>query len=159
MSAEPVNLYQWVNDHNPSPKLSYGKGWWDYVTFLYHLDELYGRDRTTVVSTYEMTTPPPQETLLMPVVRLKTDRATFIMKTLFDGIDAAWTVSVIRDGGKRLPLYGLIDEHEELAADKVDGFAADWVFPSYAKSPSRFTGRIKDDWQLYTFIWVIAHAC
>jgi hypothetical protein len=45
---EPVNLCKWVNDNNPSPNLSYGKGWWDYVECLYHLDELYGpqQDRT-----------------------------------------------------------------------------------------------------------------
>jgi len=72
------------------------------VTFLYNLDELYGRDRTTVVSTYEMTTPPPQETLLMPVARLETDRATFIMKMKFDGIAPSWTVSVIRSGAERV---------------------------------------------------------
>ena len=155
---EAVNIYQWVNDHNPSPQLSYGKGWWDYVTFLYDLDGLYGNNRTTVVSTYEIITPPPQETLLMPVARLETDRATFIVKTQFDGIDPAWTVSVIRDGAERFPLYGLIDEHEELATDKIDGFAPDWVFPCYATSPARFTGRIKDDWQLYAFIWVLTHS-
>jgi len=131
---------------------------WDYVTFLYHLDELYGKNRTTVVSTYEMVTPPPQEILLMPVARLQTDRAAFIMKTQFDGIDPAWTVSVLRDRADRVPLYGLIDEHEELAAGEIAGFAAQWVFPCYAKSPARFTGRVEDDWQLYALIWVLAHS-
>jgi hypothetical protein len=155
---EPVSIYEWVSEHNPSPGLSYGKGWWDYVTFLYHLDELYGSNRTTVVSTYELATPPPQETLLMPVARLETDRAVFIMKAQFDGIEPAWTVSVIRDGAGRIPLYGLIDEEEESAADAIDGFAAEWVFPCYAKSPDRFTARIEDDWQLYAFVWVIAHS-
>ena len=155
---KPTDIYQWVSDHNPSPKLSYGKGWWDYVTFLYHLDELYGKSRTTVVSTYEMVTPPPQEILLMPVARLETDRAAFIMKTQFDGIAPAWTVSVLRDRADRVPLYGLIDEHEELAAGEIAGFAAQWVFPCYAKSPARFTGRVEDDWQLYALIWVIAHS-
>ena len=155
---EPADIYQWVSDHNPSPKLSYSKGWWDYVTFLYHLDELYGKSRTTVVSTYEMVTPLPQEILLMPVARLQTDRAAFIMKTRFDGIDPAWTVSVVRDRADRVPLYGLIDEHEELAADEIAGFAPQWVFPCYAKSPARFTGRVEDDWQLYALIWIIAHS-
>jgi hypothetical protein len=136
----------------------YRKGWWDYVTFLYRIDDLYGSNRTTVISTYELRTPPPQETLFMPVARLETNRAAFIMKTTFDGIDKDWTVSVIRDGARRVPLYGLIDEHEELVAGAVDGFAAEWVFPSYAKNPCRFTVRVKDDWQLYAFIWVIAHS-
>jgi hypothetical protein len=154
---EPVDIYHWVNDHNPDPKLSYGKGWWDYVTFLYHLDEVYGENKTTVVSTYEMITPPPQETLLMPVARLEVGRAAFIMKTTFNDFEPAWTVSVIRDRAERLPLYGLINEHEELTAGAIDGFAAEWVFPCYAKSPGRFTARIEDDWQLYTFIWIIAN--
>jgi hypothetical protein len=100
---EPVDIHQWINDNNPSPKLSYGKGWWDYVTFLYHLDELYGQNKTTIVSTYEMGTPPPEETLFMPVARLETDRATFIMKTQFDGFNPAWTVSVIRKSAERVP--------------------------------------------------------
>ena len=79
----------------------------------------------------------------------ETDRAAFIMKTQFDGIAPAWTVSVLRDRADRVPLYGLIDEHEELAAGEIAGFAAQWVFPCYAKSPARFTGRVEDDWQLY----------
>ena len=157
-TMELVNIYHWVNDHNPSPELSYGKGWWDYVTFLYHLDEVYGRNQTTIVSTYDMKTPPPQEILLMPVARLETGRASFIMKTSFDGIDADWTVSVIRDQSERLPLYGLIDEHEELSPAGIDAFAAEWVYPPYAKSPARFTGRVADDWNLYALIRVIAHS-
>ena len=76
----------------------------------------------------------------------------------FDGIEPAWTVSVIRDGAGRIPLHGLIDEEEELVADAIDGFAAEWVFSCYAKSPDRFTARIEDDWQLYAFVWVIAHS-
>jgi hypothetical protein len=155
---EPVNIYQWVNDHNPSPELSYRKGWWDYITFLYLLDDVYGKDKTTIVSTYDMKTPPPQEILLMPVARLETGKASFIMKTSFDGIGPDWTVSVIRDQAERLPLYSLIDEHEELSPTGIDGFAAEWVFPSYAKSSSRFTGRVDDDWNLYTLIWVITHS-
>ncbi len=155
---EPVSIYEWVDGHNPSPELSYRKGWWDYVTFLYRLDELYGGKNTTVVSTYEMGTPPPQEILLMPVARLETGRAVFIVKTTFDGIGPAWTVSVIRESSERIPLYRLIDEHEELAPGPIDGFAAEWIFPPYAENPARFTCRIEDDWQLDTFIWVVAHS-
>lgn len=155
---EPVSIYRWVNDHNPSPKLSYGKVWWDYVTFLYHLDEPYGPNRMAVVSTYEMGTPPPEETLLMPVARLKTGGATFIMKMQFSLPEPAWTVSVIRQRTERLPLYGLINEHDELSPAAVDGFDPEWVFPCYAKSPARFTARVEDDWQLYTLLWVIAHS-
>lgn len=155
---EPVDIYQWVNDHNPSSTLSYGKGWWDYVTFLYQLNQLYGENKTTVVSTYDMRTPPPQEILLMPVARLETGRAAFIMKTTFDGFNPAWTVSVIRDSAEQIPLFGLIDEHEDLLAESIDGFPPKWVFPCYARSPARFTCRIEDDWQLYSFIWVVAHS-
>lgn len=152
---QPVGIYEWVNDNNPLEKLSYRKGWWDYVEFLYELDWLYGENITSVVSTYNMTTPPPQETLLMPVARLETGRVSFIMKTIFEGIGENWTVSVIRNSSTRIPLLGLIDEHAELSPDKIDGFAPEWVFPCYTKSPGRFTCRIKDDWQLYTFMWVV----
>jgi len=55
----------------------------------------------------------------MPVARLETGRATFTMKTQFDGIDSDWTVSVIRDRAERLPLYGLIDEDEELTRARL----------------------------------------
>jgi hypothetical protein len=104
-----------------------------------------------------MKTPPPQETLLMPVARLETDGAAFIMKMQFTLPEPAWTVSVIREQSERLSLYGLIDEHEQLSPAEIDGFATEWVFPSYSKSPKRFTGRIDDDWNLYAFIWVITH--
>ena len=154
---EPADIYQWVSDHNPSPKLSYGKGWWDYVTFLYHLDELYGKSRTTVVSTYE---------------RSHHRRRRFCSCRLpaGDGTGPHYhedTVQWHRSGldGERHPgssrpgaAYGLIDEHEELAAGEIAGFVAQWVFPCYAKSPARFTGRVEDDWQLYVIIWVLAHS-
>jgi hypothetical protein len=156
---EPINLYRWVNDNNPSPELSYGKGWWDYVQFLYDLDELYGRDKMMVVSTYSMRTPPPQEILLMPVARLETDRAAFIVKKEFSyGFHPDWTVSVIRADAERGPLYGLIDEHEAIEPANVDGFLPEWIFPSYATSPGRFTARVKDDRELHAFIWILAHS-
>ena len=154
---EPVSLYQWVNDNNPPEERQYGKGWWDHVEFLFHLDEVYGRNKTTVVSTYHMTTPPPKEVLLMPIVRLETGAATVIMKYRFDLIiEPKWTVSVIRDGVQPVALYGLIDEQETVSP--VGGFATEWMFPSYATSPSRFTARIEDDWQLYAFAWIVAHS-
>src|SRR5437763_888242 len=81
---EPVKLYQWVNDNNPRDDAQYGKDWWDYIDFLYRLDELDGPNQTTVVSTYHMTTPPPSEVLFMPVARLETEHAVFVMRERFD---------------------------------------------------------------------------
>jgi hypothetical protein len=53
--------------HNPDSSLSYGKGWWDCVEFMRRLRDQHGLEAIDVAAIYRMGTPPPCETLLMPV--------------------------------------------------------------------------------------------
>ncbi len=76
----PVPLGHWVNDNNPPAHLQYGKGWWDYVETLRRLVGKFEITHADVVATYSMRTPPPEEELCMPVVRLRTATAELVVK-------------------------------------------------------------------------------
>ncbi len=81
------------------------------------------------------------------------------MRERFDQIiDPKWIVSVIRKDGTRIPLFNLIDDQVEVMIGEADGFEREWVYPSYASNPARFTAKINDEWELFAFIWILAHA-
>ena len=84
MSKRPITLDgldAWVCAHNPDLSLSYGKGWWDGIEFMRMLRDHHGLEVVDVPATYLMETPPPCETLLMPVYRLQHQGLECYLKT------------------------------------------------------------------------------
>lgn len=76
----PKEFDHWVNDNNPAAHLEYGKGWWDYIGMLRRLASKFEIEGLEVVGTYLMRTPPPEEELLMPVVKLTERSVELIVK-------------------------------------------------------------------------------
>lgn len=142
----PIPLDHWVNDTNPLPQLEYGKGWWDYIETLRRLAFKFEIDHVDVVGTYVMKTPPPQEELLMPVVRLRTATVELIVKYDFGTFPEAWTVSAKITKGRIASTLGLFDCGLRLGT--VAGFEAAWVYPPYSDSPDRFSCQLADEWDL-----------
>lgn len=156
---QPVPLYEWVSNHNPPAELSYKKGWWDCIEFIYRLKDTYdGAFDISVVATFTMNTPPPTEQLLMPTFRLHHAEGEFLLRLDFSSlIDPQWVVSVTRQRKEKVPLYGLIDEDAFLEPESVSGFEPSWVYPCYSRDPSRFTCALEDEWKLYAFLWIFTH--
>lgn len=75
------DLMRWVNDNNPPPTAAYGKGWWDWVENIRQLARLIASPESSpsrtreaevfVVGTITYETPPPSESITMPVVCLR----------------------------------------------------------------------------------------
>ena len=145
----PVPFDQWVNDNNPAEHLEYGKGWWDYVGVLQRIAWKFGIDHIDVVGTYIVDTPPPQEQIEMPVVRLRAATAELIIKHDFAAFPVEWTISV-RTSQTPGTTLGLFDPRRRL--DSIPGFEPSWVYPAFADSPQQFSCEVEDEWDLVTLL-------
>lgn len=76
----PMDIDRWVNDNNPDEQLQYRKGWWDYIELIRRLMGKFETQEAQVVAIYIMSTPPPQEELLMPVVKFAVGSTEYIVK-------------------------------------------------------------------------------
>jgi hypothetical protein len=153
----PTSFNRWVNDNNPSAHLEYGKGWWDYVEILQRLIDKFGIEEPEVVGTYLMKTPPPQEELLMPVVKLKMKDAELIVKYDFGTFPERWTISANTSKALVGSTLGLFNKNTDLRLMTVNGFQPEWLYPPYRESQTRFSCELRDEWDLATFIRFISN--
>ncbi len=149
----PVPLDHWVNDNNPPAHLQYGKGWWDYVETLRRLVDKFEIAHADVVATYSMRTPPPEEELCMPVVRLRTATAELFVKYDFGRYPDAWTVSARVPKHPIGSTFGLFDSDQRLG--EVPGFESAWIYPPYSESPDHFSCELRDEWDLAAFVRLV----
>lgn len=159
--AKHHQLYKWVNDNNPPSHLEYAKGWWDYIEFHYRVIAKLEPDEVSVVATYVVETPPPQERLTMPVVVVDVPGASFATRFDFGRNptrdEREWIVSVKRRAPYTGPLLGLFKADEDLGALPATGLAPEWLFGSYRANPARFTCALRDEWDVWAFLKLLAH--
>jgi hypothetical protein len=156
MHQQPASLDgldTWVCAHNPDPSLSYGKGWWDCVEFIRRMRDQHGLETIDVPATYRMGTPPPCETLLMPVYRIRHHGLECYLKTDFDLLPPNWFLSICASQ----PLaqtYGLFDPARDWRQEPrcLDGFREEWRYPPFAESPMRFTCAVDGEMDVYMLL-------
>ena len=151
----PTSFDQWVSENNPPVRLSYGKGWWDYIEILRRLADKFEIAAMDVIGTYVMKTPPPEERLLMPVVGMKTADLELIIKYDFGVFPERWTISVNGDSLKVGSTFGLFDENADLRRETIPGFEPEWLYPRYRESPSRFSCLLHDEWDVAAFVRLV----
>lgn len=153
---------RWVNNNNIPASFEYGKGWWDYIElvrrFAYYLEA----KEVHVVGHYHIDTPPPCERLPMPAVALETADVTFALRHDFGAFSIRrdlreWVVTVKRRSRYTGPLFGLIDETEDLRDAGVDGLSPDYLFGPYREDPARFTALLRDEWDVAALMRILAH--
>ncbi len=157
MTELPTTFNRWVNDNNPPVNLEYGKGWWDYIEILQRLIDKFTVEKSEVVGTYIMKTPPPQEELLMPVVKLKMENVELIIKYDFGIFPERWTISAKSSHTNVGPTFGLFNPNTDFRLKKVTGFEPEWVYPPHYESPTQFTCELQDEWDLAAFIRLISN--
>lgn len=150
-----MQLDHWVNNNNPADHLQYRKGWWDYIVTLRRLAWKFNVDCLEVVGTYKMGTPPPEEILLMPVVKLVAGATEFIVKYDFGTFPEAWTVSVKAAANMHQSTLGLFRTDAELRGKTIDGFDSSMIFGPYAENPAQFTCEVEDEWDLAALFWIV----
>jgi hypothetical protein len=154
---------RWVSDNNISQSFEYGKGWWDYIELVRRFAWRLDTDDVRVVGHYVVDTPPPCERLPMPAVALATPGVTFALRLDFGSWSlkhreiSEWAVSVVRRSPYVGPLFGLIDEAEDLRVPGVEGLAPDFLFGSYRQDPARFSCLVRDEWDVATLMRILAH--
>jgi len=154
---------RWVNDNNIPETFEYAKGWWDYVELVRRFAHRLDTEDVRVVGHYVVETPPPCERLPMPAVAIVTPGVTFALRFDFGSWSlkhrelSEWVLTVARRSPYLGPLFGLIDEHEDLRHLSVDGLAPDFLFGSYRQDPARFSCLVTDEWDVATLIRLLAH--
>jgi hypothetical protein len=105
----PRQFDHWVSDNNPPVSLQYGKGWWDYIEMLRRLASKFKIEQVEVVGTYTLRTPPPEEKLRMPIVKLASETIEIIVKYDFSTFPETWTASVKAAKAKPQPTLRVFD--------------------------------------------------
>ena len=152
----PVPLDQWVNDNTPPAHLQYGKGWWDCIETLRRLVDKFNIVHVDVVATYSMRTPPPEEEICMPVVRLRIGTAELVVKHDFGTYPDTWTVSARVPKHPIGSTFGLFDPDRRVG--EVSGFESAWIYPPYSESPDHFSCELRDEGDLAAFVRLVIQA-
>jgi len=153
----PKQFDHWVNDNNPPVHLQYGKGWWDYIEMLRRLASKFEIEQLEVVGTYTMRTPPPEEELQMPVVRLAAGTVELIVKYDFSTFPETWTASVKTSNAKPQPTYGLFDPAADLRGRTISGFDTGMIYGSYSENPAQFSCELEDEWDVAALIRIVSN--
>ena len=162
-----INFDEWVSNNNPSEKLSYGKGWWDYIEYIRKLGEMLDTKDINVIDTFEMETPPPSEILSMPVFEIKFTGFKVYLKEhfSFSGFHDAWVVSVVMKKKQSCELnlssLGLINnlnKKEKVYPEFMNGFTDKIIFEDYSPELNMFSGSVNDSWDLYALLKVIRNS-
>lgn len=150
--AKSNNWAVWVSNNNPTSKYGWDKGWWDFVEIIHRLNSKLSPIECSVVSEYFITTPPPSESLLFPIVSIKTESCSFWLRHDFSGLwPNQWILSVeLKDP---ISLEYLNKVMHEINRDSYPVNEATWVFNSYsAENACKFTCEVEDEWDLYTLL-------
>jgi len=87
-------LHHWGDRNNPPESAAYSEGFWYYISTIYRLCEKYEVAHAEVLDDYVITTPPPSESLTLPLVELTLNRATVAIPCDFGRPVGAWIVHV-----------------------------------------------------------------
>lgn len=153
-----LDFDRWVNDNNPDPKLSYGKGWWDFVEIIRRLAWRLDLKDISTAATFALHTPPPPEVLNSPVVRILTPQYCVYLKEDFGQFSAPWTLSVERYTQGTIANLALFLADELPDQRSLQGFESDWVFPPFSESETRFTARVEDELDVYAILRLLTSA-
>ena len=152
---KPITLYAWVNKNNPPEKAEYGKGWWDYVEFLYKLADIY-EVQPMVVSTVKITTPPPSEALVMPVVVFSFKAGKVLIKHDFGRWPYEFTLSFSSLAPFTI-LFGLFDPDEAVDVKLLRGVPVRWQFSLHKDNQRNFTCAVAGADEVYLLLWLLNH--
>jgi len=151
-----MKLQEWANENKPDSNVIYKKGYWNQIIFIRdQVPSIFAndfdeyriiQDLITVVSTHT------SKSIVLPVYKIITDCCDIYLRNNFYD----WKVSInsIKDiKGNFKKLFGMDDIISYLYCE---GFKKEWVFGSYNENKSKFTIELRNDYHLYTFLWIIA---
>jgi hypothetical protein len=147
----------WVCDNQPGPEAQFSKGWWDVVEFIRYLQDQLPIEGVTIMGDFDMQTPPPTETLRMPVFLLRLPNLDVCLKNDFSLLEPFWAASTVIWDDRPFAPYGLLAPLDRWKQDSRDTFPSDWRFPAYSAGSRRFSCGLADDHSVFAFLWLLTH--
>lgn len=157
-----TSLQEWANTHKPDESMIWKKSFWNQIVFVrdelpktliekynYSLYEAIG-DEVRVISTHT------SKSILLPVYKISYPgrELTFIVRNNFHD----WKVSVISCQPIEADFGNLFDPTQKVSSTYCEGFDPSWVFGSHEENNMKFTVEIRDNFEMYTFFWLIRQA-
>ena len=98
----------------------------------------------------------------MPAVAITRPGVTFALRDEFGSFSIRhdlreWAVSVRRRAKYGGPLFGLLDEAEDLRDAGLDGLAPDFRFGPYREDRGQFTCLLRDEWEVAMLMRILAY--
>jgi hypothetical protein len=158
-------LIEWITENNVdsiSSKKNYSKGWWDYIDIIRILEGKFNF-QPFVVSSYNITTPPPSEELTLPLVLCRFDNFdAYIMENFsYSGFYDTWLVSIKTISDKNLDISNFInpiildrkDYKEGFIESSISDFKSQGIFyHNFIKNEKEFTGTVESEYDLYALL-------
>ena len=149
---EPVKLQEWTSNNIPDENLHYSENWWVQTSFvcdslaillLSTLQER--RNQMTVVAEHKL------DSITLPVYRISLPGITLTLSSDF----YKWIISIDSEQGIHFDFSGLTETDSTVNPARCPGFEPEWVFGSYAKSKMQFTVYLSNNYQVYTFLFLL----
>lgn len=161
-------LLEWISENNVDssyPKKNYSKGWWDYIEIVRLFEEKLNF-QSYVIDSYQITTPPPSEKLILPIVLCKFDNFdAYIMENFsYSGFYDAWLVSIKTDYERKLDILDFINPiilnkkgyKKGFVESSISDFKSQNIFFSnFNNNEKEFTGTVESEYDLYTLLKII----
>lgn len=147
----------WVCDNQPGPDAQFDKGWWDAVEFVRYLQGQFPVETVTIVGDFDMETPPPTETLRMPVFLLRLQGLEVCLKNDFSALEPYWGASVVIHDGRIFEPYGLLAPLDRWKRDLRDTFPDGRRFPPYIAGSRQFSCGLANEHAVFAFFWLLTH--
>lgn len=149
-------LREWANTHEPDEGLLAGPGYWMQIMFV--------RDNLSeaLASSAEQFMKISKDIAVISTHRSKSVLLPVYMMTLPDGTVLVlrhnfqdWKVSITSPKAIDIPPMDLFSADGSCEGCYCEGFPAEMVYGPYSKNNSRFTIEIGNNYQLYTFCWLL----
>jgi hypothetical protein len=159
-----IDFNKWVTENNIDKlNKNYTKGWWEYIEFIRLLSDKIDAS-VCVIADYEVHTPPPEETIILPLILLEVEGHKLYLKEDFSycGFFDSWTVSIESDKIQKLDFKNYLNEikskqtlinegfRASFHATLINDFAQNNIF--YSNETNKITGTVKDEYDLYALI-------
>lgn len=150
-----TKLDKWVSNNNPPDTKQFSKGWWDFIELCRELQDIHKAD-CRVIATIEILTPPPTETLEMPIVQLTTNDSIVTIKNDFGQWPYEYVCS-IKTLKPFKTIYGLFDPQEELHERLTKAMPKAHRYPTHKHNQQAFTCALPDRDALVILFWLLTH--
>ena len=161
-----INFNEWVSKNNiDNLNKKYSKGWWEYIDFIRRLESKVN-GAVFVVGNYEVNTPPPEETIVLPIILLEVNNYKFYLKEDFSysSFFDQWMISIesdkeIMDLSNHL---SKIKSKEELIEEGFKSLFHDKLIKDFKNNNLIFmdngkqiSGTVSDELDLYALIKLV----